>query len=331
MKKRSLYLMVLVAALAATGCRQRIVTDDMPDNEKLEILDLQAEKHPDDASIRAQRAQVLLNLGRSKEALLDIGKAVSLEPENADYLMLEADVYFACGNIGESYKALTEAERLRPESTEVQLKQGEITFYSRDYERSMRHLSAVTEREPDNRTALFMKGFIYKEQGDTTNAIGLLRRVCDLYPDYEPAFEELGIIYSSRNLPLAEEYLNTAIRLEPSNTNAIYALAMYYQNIDALDQAEALYKRLIDINPASSDAWHNLGYMELFRYRDYERAVEYFTKAIEADENNVAALTNRGCAYELSDNASAARADFNAALAIDPSYQPALDGLKRLK
>ncbi len=331
MKVRSIYTLMLVATLSLAGCHQKVINDDMPDNEKLEVLDLKVEKHPNDAAIRAQRAQVLLNLGRTKEALLDIGKAVSIEPKNADYLMLQGDIYFALGDIAQSYKSLSEAESIRPESVEVQLKEGEISFYSRDYERSMRHLTAVTEREPENRTALFMKGFIYKEQGDTANAITLLRRVCDIYPDYEPAFEELGILYSTHNIPLAEEYLNTALRLEPSNTNAMYALAMYYQNIDALDQAESLYRKIIEINPNSSDAWHNLGYMELFRYRDYEKAIEYFTKAAEADETNIAALTNRGCAYELSNNYAAARADFNAALAIDPNYQPAIEGLKRIK
>lgn len=298
MKSCRVYIILMLVALLNVGCKQKVINEDMSDAEKLEVLDLSIEKHPKDAALRAQRAQVLLNLGRPKEALLDIGRATTAEPENTDYLMLQADIYFANGNIAESYKSLTAAEQLAPDNIDVQLKQGEITFYSRDYERSLRHLTAVTEREPDNRTALFMKGFIYKEQGDTANAITLLRRVCDLYPEYEPAFEELGILYATRQLPLAEEYLTTALRIEPSNTNAMYALAMYYQGLQEMDKAEALYRQILGINPNSSDAWHNLGYIELTFYSDYERAVEFFDSALVVDPQMPEALANRQLALD---------------------------------
>lgn len=298
MKSYYIHTIILLAALLMAGCKSKVISDDMGDAEKLEVLDLSIEKHPKDAALRAQRAQVLLNLGRAKEALLDIGRATSADPNNADYLMLQADIYFANGNVSESYKSLTAAEQLEPDNLDIQLKQGEITFYSRDYDRSLRHLSVVTEREPDNRTALFMKGFIYKEQGDTANAITLLRRVCDLYPDYEPAFEELGILYSTRKLPLAEEYLATALRIEPSNTNAMYALAMYYQGNEDLDKAEALYRQMLAVNPHSSDAWHNLGYLEMAYYGDYSRAVEFFDSALAVDPNMSEAIVNRQVALD---------------------------------
>lgn len=330
MKKYTIFL-VFIAAMLTVGCKQQVVTDDMDDKEKLEVLDRQIEKHPNDAALLAQRAQVLLNLGRSKEASYDINKAVQVSPDNDKYLMLQADIYFSNGDVSNSYSALSAAEKIAPESMDVQLKMGELTFYNRDYDRSMKHLNSVTEKDPNNRTALFMKGFIYKEKGDTASAVTLLRKVCDIYPDYEPAFEELGVLYATHHDPMAAEYLTTAIRIEPNNTNAMYALAMYYQETEETEKAEELYRRMIDINENSADAWHNLGYIELFHYRDYQRAIEYMTNAVNADQQHIAAWTNLGCAYELSDQPGEARRAFETALAIDADYQPALDGLKRLK
>ena len=130
---------------------------------------------------------------------------------------------------------------------------------------------------------------------------------------------------------MAVEYLNTALRLEPSNTNAIYALAMYYQQNKMYDEAESLYRRLLDVNANSTDAWHNLGYIELMYRNDYERAIEHFTRAIEADGTSIEALTNRGCAYELNNQRHLAKADYEAALAIDPGFGPAQEGMKRLQ
>ena len=293
-------ILIVTLLISLTGCRQGNTDyENMTDKEKLEVLDFKIEHHPKDAALLNERAGVLLNLGRVKEAAVDIDNAVDLEPKNVDYRLRQADVWFADGNVEKSYKALTEAEKLAPESLEVLLKMGEVTFYSRDYDRSLKTLSRVTEKEPDNRTALFMKGFIYKEQGDTANAVVLLRRVCDLHPDYAPAYEELGVLYATRANPLAVEYLNTAIQLDPSNTNSLYALAMYYQERGEMDAAESLYHNILDINEHSADAWHNLGYIELTHYHDYQRALEYFDKALEIDPAMEQAQHNRQLAQQL--------------------------------
>ena len=293
-------LILLLLSFTTVGCRRQTADfETLTDKEKLEVLDFQIERHPKDAEALSQRAAVLLNLGRAKEAIADIEKAVKLEPKNVDYRLRQADAWFANGNADNSYQALSEAERLAPESIEVQLKLGEVTFYSRDYDRSLKHLSNVTAKESDNRTALFMKGFIYKEKGDTANAVTLLQRVCDLYPDYAPAFEELGVLYAARSNPMAAEYLNTALQLEPSNTNTLYALAMYHQERGEMDAAETLYHRILDINEHSADTWHNLGYIEMTHYQDYDRAVEYFDKALEADPEMEAAIINRQLALDM--------------------------------
>ena len=325
------YLLAAAMVLATVACSQREVTDDMADSVKLQLLDLNLERHPDDAELLAARARVLFNLHRLSEADFDITRALKTDPDNLEYLILKSDISFANGNVEESYRTLETAERLAPDNQEVQLKLGELTFYSRDYDRSLQYLSKVTERDANNRTALFMKGFIYKEKGDTANAVQLFRRVCDRFPDYSPAFEELGVLYASVGDPMAVDYLSTAIRLDPSNTNLLYALALFYQDHGDMDKAEELYHNILNLNPASADAWHNLGYIELFHYRDYPRAIEYFTKAIESNSTYIEAYANRGCAYELNGDNAHARADFETALSFNAGYQPAIEGLKRIK
>lgn len=305
MKNKYNYITLLILTLSmgfAAGCRSNDnpleITDDMSDSVKLEKLDLKLEKNPNDNKSLFLRSEVLLHMGRNSEALLDIDKALRNDPDNVDYLLHKADICLRNGNMADCYKVLQHAEEVAPDNQEVLLKMGEITFDSKDYDRSLEYLSKVTEKDASNRTALFMKGYIYKEKGDTASAVQFFRRVCDKYPDYAMAFEELGVLYASRNEPMALEYLNTAHQLDPSNTNTLYALAMFYQNQKDFDKAETLYHQILDLNENSADAWHNLGWIELTHYADYDRAIEYFDKALAINPQMENARVNRELAMQ---------------------------------
>ena len=331
MKKiKTLFILLIPALLALASCGSHNDTSNMSAEESLRVLDIQIHKHPKDDNLYYNRAKIYFELSRTNDAIADLSRAIALNDKKPEYHMLLGDAYLANGNIEQSYASLQRALELSPDNLEALLKLGEIAYYSHNYDRAMESLSRVTAKDPQNRTALFMKGFIYKETGDTTSAITLLRKVCDLYPNYEPAFEELGVLYATHHDPLALEYLSTAIRIDPNNTNALYALAMYYQELNQMDKAEETYKQILDINANHADAWHNRAYIELFTYGDYAQAIEYFTHAIQCDSTFIEAWVNRGCAYELSGDKQHALDDFHSALELDHTFKPAIDGIKRV-
>ena len=110
MKPTSIYLLLSLLTLSLDGCRHHKSLDDenLTDSERLEVLDFRIEKHPKDAEAYAERAAVLMNLGRAKEASYDAARAVELDPDNVTYRLRQADVCFANGNVEDSYKALDE-------------------------------------------------------------------------------------------------------------------------------------------------------------------------------------------------------------------------------
>lgn len=332
MKSRILFLTVLFITLfTAVGCHRGGEADKLSPEDYLKVLDTKIHRHPKDDALLYSRAQVYMQLKRVNEAISDLTRAISINDKEVKYHKLIGDAYFANGDVEHSYKGFERVLELEPESSDAYLKLGEIAYYSRDYDRAMDNLGKVTAKDPQNRTALFMKSFIYKETGDTSNAIVLLRKVCNLYPDYVPAFEELGVIYSAHHDPLALEYFNTAVRLDDKNTSALYGIAMFYQDDNQPDKAEEAYKKILDINANHKEAWHNRGYIQMFTYGDYELAVDYLTHAIQCDSGFVEAWSNRGCAYELMGDNKRARDDYQAALGIDHTFQPAIDGMARVK
>lgn len=326
---KTLIIPLFFVLLAVVGCQDNTPKENITDEEFLKVLNVKINKHPKDDNLYYERSQVLMHLGRVNEAIADLTRATAINDKEIKYHMALGDAYFANGDVEHSYSSLQHVLDISPNNQEAYLKLGEIAYYSRDYDRAMDNLSKVTSNDPQNRTALFMKGFIYKETGDTVNAINLLKKVCDLYPDYEPAFEELGILYAAHHNKMALEYLNTALRIEPNNNNARYALAMFYQDLNQMDKAEEIYKEMLDIDAGNKHAWHNRGYIQLFTYGDFPVAVEYLTHAIQCDSTYIEAWVNRGCAYELMGDKAHAHDDFRHALDLDHTFQPAIDGLAR--
>src|SRR5690606_34267638 len=71
-----------------------------------------------------------------------------------------------------------------------------------------------------------------------------------------------------------------------------------------------------------SAALMELGYdqVEIF---DFQRAIVYFSCAIEADPNNAEAYMNRGAAYTVIGQFQRAITDYDRTIALDPTYAKA--------
>lgn len=313
--------LMMLACLMSCGNNKDL--ESMSVAEKLEFYNAKIKRNPKTAELYFERGQILMEMQNVNNAIRDFQKATELNSNEVKYYTALGDAFFSNGNVGESYKALQEALRIDENNLEALLKMGEISFYSRDYDRAIETLTKVTKFDENNRTALFMKGFVYMEKGDTSNAVGLFNKVTELYPDYAPAFEQLGMLYAFKHDKLGEEYLNTALKLDPKNINVLYGLGMLYQEIEEADKANEYYVKILELDPNYVPAWFNRGYMALLLYEDYDAAIDFFTKVIELDNQNVDAHFNRGLAYKYKGDNNNAKLCFQAALNIDPNYEPA--------
>ena len=299
------YLAVVAMVILFAACHNDSV-EQLPRDEALKVLDQKIKHDSKNADLYYQRGTLLISLGREeqlssrfKEAIEDLIKATTLDDKKIEYFTALADAYYAIGDVGKSYSTLQKALQLDEKNIEANLKMAEIAYSSKNFERAMESLNIVTEQDKNNRTALFMKGRIYVGNDDTTNAVIHFRHLIELYPDFAPAYEELGMLYSGNGNKLGIEYLNTALRLEPTNINVLYALAQTYQDAEEADMANEYYVKMLEIDPQNKYAWFNRGRLELELYEDYEAAVDFFTKAIDSDPNFAEAHYNRGVSYEM--------------------------------
>ncbi len=87
-----------------------------------------------------------------------------------------------------------------------------------------------------------------------------------------------------------------AISLDKYNSEAYNGLALSYEHLNNLQEAERIYKHAIDLKPAYWVGYNNLG---LFYYSNgnYKKASEQFKKIVDLAPDNTYGLNNLAAAY----------------------------------
>jgi tetratricopeptide (TPR) repeat protein len=277
-----------------------------------------------------QRAKLYLDQKEINKALADIGKAIDLNDKDARYYVTLADLYLAMGKIPNCLEALKKAEEIDPKNNDALLKLAEVYLILKDYQSAFHYTKKALDHESINPVAYFIRGYAYMEQGDTTLAVKSFMAAADQDQNYYNAYIELGLLYSAKKNPLAMEYLQTAVKIEPNRAEGYYLLGMAYQEQEIISKAIETYEKLLVIDPDFVEAYYNLGYINLVYLQELELAIHYFGKVISLDPGKTDAYFNRGYSYELAGDPVNARKDYRKALEISPNYERAVNGLNRL-
>ncbi len=325
--------LIVVVLFASCGSEQKKSPDLQnidSESTELELINKELKADSTNPDIYNLRAKYYLKNNQLNNALADINKSIQLDEENHIYYLTLSDIYLALGQGEKCEEALQKSFRLSDEDIELLLKLGEINFILKDYKDVIKYLNLALEIDDKNPTAYLIKGYAYLEGGDTARAIDnfLISRNND-ENNYD-ANMQLGLIYSRKKNKLAVDYFNTALQINPNSIEALYALAMFYQNTFEIDKAIKNYDKILAIDSANANALYNTGYIYLVFSEDFSRASNYFTRAIQADSTYVNAWYNRGYCKELLGNFNDARMDYQKALDLHTNYQKAIDGLNRL-
>ncbi|MCS0627987.1 tetratricopeptide repeat protein [Telluria mixta] len=108
------------------------------------------------------------------------------------------------------------------------------------------------------------------------------------------------------------------------DTSDLLGQAVRLHQQGRLEAAQALYRRVLDLNPRQFDALHLLGVIE--RQRGHPgRAVDLIEEALRIDPLQARAHCNLGAALQDLGRTDAALASYEAALRLDPAYALAWD------
>lgn len=327
---RNLLSLIVFIYLVFTlvSCGDKKTDNSNIEKDELALLDVKIRKDIKNPELYYARSIVLMERGSLSESIIDIQKSISLDNTKAKYYIQKSNALFASGETTLAFSSLQDALKQDPKSTEAYLKTAEIALLLKDYDKTVFNINEALKTDKISPKAYYLRGFAMKEQGDTINAVKSYNKAIELKPDYEEPFEELGLLYALKGDRLAIDYLSSTININPDNLNAMYALALFYQDHNMVQKALDIYHNIISKNPNHADALHNVGYINLVNKKSYQDALDLFTKAIEVDSIFYQAYFNRGITYEKMNQIEKSKIDFNKVLEINPNHKLAKEKLK---
>lgn len=286
--------------------------------------------NPDDASLYNERAKIYLQFKQTEEAINDAKRALRIDTTNAAYYLTEADVFFAANETRNAKDVLELVVKKFPENTDGLLKLGELYYFVKQYENAFAKINQALKINENLAKGYYLKGNIYKEIGDTGKAISSLETAIEQDNKNYGAFLDLGLIYAAKRSELAIEYYNNALRLNPTSSEALYAKAKLFQDMGQMKEAIVGYEQILKNDPTHVFSMYNLGAIEFGFNKNAQKALEYFTKAINTDPKYAEAYFARGACYQELKDRDNASADYNMCLQLKPNYEPAVEGLNSL-
>ncbi len=126
--------------------------------------------------------------------------------------------------------------------------------------------------------------------------------------------------------PAAIAAATRAIEKNPANTYMLYIRGLLYTSNGQFDAGFVDLDAYLRLNPRSAHAFYVVGQIYYGR-EQFPKAIEHYSQALALAPRDVNLLNSRGYAAILVGDYAAARADFDAIIAIDPGYAPAYGNL----
>ena len=163
-----------------------------------------------------------------------------------------------------------------------------------DTDAAIRHLEAATRANPNLTMARGMLGDLYRAEGEYEKATVQYEAMVRLDPYTALNHYKLGVSYQflQRLIEAASSY-QRAIALDPKDADAHMNLGLVYLAMGQLDDAVRYTEKATLLEPASATAFSNLGVV-LEAKGDFARVEGAYRRSLDLDSTQTETLLNLG-------------------------------------
>ena len=257
--------------------------------------------------------------GSYQKAITYLEKTLQLEPDNAEVYNNLGIAYRKLGHYSKAISALEKAIQLKPNFVEAYSNLGSAYIYFGDYQQAISALEKAIQIDPSFAGTYYNFGFVYTKFGNFQKAAHYLEKAIQIDPNYAEAYNNLAFTYMKLG-----DYQKAKESTEKAKT--LFQKQGDKQGITAAENIEMMLKKAkkLDSKEEKGDDVKAKEYLlkgsDFFDNKDYNKAIEYYQKAIQIDPNFAEAYNNMGTTYIKVNNYQKAIVYFKKAVGIDSQH-----------
>lgn len=219
-------------------------------------------------------------------------------PAQANYLYQQA----CTAEYKEDYKTaverLTEALSIAPNDVMILTKLAGVYSEMGEYDKALDFYSKVSDLKPTDGYIYVSIGSIYETLGKYKEALDAYTKVMEMCPEYLYNYLNIANVeYQLGDYKNAIEHYNKFLNTYSQHSDARENLAgAYLRNAD-YENASIQYEKIYAKSPSAFKDYSEYG-LALFETKNYEKAVEFLEKAVDADADNTLAHVNLALSYQ---------------------------------
>jgi len=225
---------------------------------------------PDDAGVRTLNAGVLLQQGKTDEALANVDKALQADPTYIRAISLKASI-LAEEEPDQALAALDAAiGKLTPEDA-VSLRRMKLLILQRQQRTAEveAELAALARDLPEERSYALDLARLYESQGRVDDAEKVMRSmVAGPGSDAQSKINLAVFLTQARTPAAAEEALKAFVEAQPDSQPLKLALSEFYEYQNRQDEAVASYGTVIALDPRSPQGLAARNRLAVLRMQD---------------------------------------------------------------
>ena len=272
---------------------------------------------------------ILMSQHKADEAEKQLAQMRKVTGNSAQAIYIEALIAYARKNNEKAHQLTEQLLKVAPDSPSVLLLAGGVELQSGSLLQAQTYLEKAVKLAPDALTARRMLIAAYLRSNQPERALAALTPGQAKGPVPAELYSTAAEVYlQNGDVKTAEEYFDKAAKQDPTDTGARTSLALAHM-VDG--QAPLAFEELQGIAASDKGTSADLALISAYMRRgDHAAAL----RAVDALERKMPGrpLTSdlRGRVHLLMKDPVAARQDFERALAVAPTYYPAVASLAAL-
>lgn len=339
MKKNLLFLGLLLALFACDNTPKPETENTTKEpmapvtvTEAIQLLSDSIAIDSTDAHLYVNRARAYFANEQIGQAMVDINKALQLDPNNVDTYLLLADVYYTMGDQDNIASTLNRAAEINTLDARPLVKLAELNLLQQNFNLAIGYVDKALGLSSYNPRAYFVKGMCYMAaKQDTVSALRNFQIASEQDANFYDPVEQISRIYAVQQPPYAMDYLRKAQQQFPDIPTVRYELALFLQSHGEPEEALLHYDTLLMQRPDNYIVLYNKGYVNYVYLEDNQAALDYFNQTLALKPDYLDAKYNKGRVLEQMGEYAQAIDIYKEVLKTQPDYRLAIDAINRIQ